>query len=412
MLGTFPGTSNLHIMIKTTFLRSMFAAALLATPFLASNARAAIGDIYETNEGNILRIRPAGGTPTVFATGFTNPKGIVCDGNGKLYIADAGKNSIIVLTVPDASGSTFVAGLNSPTGVALDAAGNLYVGEAGTGNILKFTPDKTKTTFATNVGASAGLAFDRKGNLFGSDFSGGKINKFAADGTATTFATGLNHPAGLAFDAAGNLYEADSETGTILKFAPDGTKTTFGTNAGRPFGIAFDTNGNLIVADNADGATLKYAPDGTRSNIFASNFNTPAFVAVETAQHRLLNISARGLVQGGNNTLIAGFVVGGTGPVGTSVLVRALGPSLSSFGISNPLPDPVLEVHDASGALLASNNNWRDTQANEIGLTNLNPPDDREAAILITLPGGAFTAVVGSATGEPGTATVEVYNLP
>jgi sugar lactone lactonase YvrE len=397
--------------MKKNFLRFLFAASLLATPFLAQNARGTVGDILETNEGNILRIRTIGGTPTTFATGLTNPKGLVFDGNGHLYVADPGKSAIIVFTVPDGGGATFASNLNSPTGVTFDAAGTLFVSEAGTGNILKFAKDGTKTTFASNTGASTGLVFDNSGNLFAGDFNGGKIYKFTPDGTKTTFASGLSLPAGLAVDAAGNLFEADSGSGTIFKFAPDGTKSTFATGIGRPYGVAFDGTGNLIVADNENGATLRFAPDGTKSTIFASNFNTPQFVAVEPEQHRLLNISTRGFVQGGSDVLIAGFVVGGNGPVGTSVLVRALGPSLSAFGITNPLPDPVLELRNASGTVIASNNDWRDTQPDAINATTLAPPNDRESAILITLKGGTFTAILGSATGAPGTAVVEVYNL-
>jgi sugar lactone lactonase YvrE len=402
-------------MMKKSFSRFLLAAGVLAAAFLALNVRAAVGDIYETNEGNLLRFRTLGGTPSTFAPGLSNPKGLVFDGNGHLYVADAGKNVIISFTVPDGAGTIYLSGLSSPTGVALDKAGFLYVSEAGTGNILKFapSPDKTKTTFAANTGASAGLAFNNSGNLFSADFNGGKIYKFSPDGTTKiTFASGLNFPAGLAVDSSGNLFEADSGSGTIFKFAPDGTKTTFVTGLGRPYGIAFDSGGNLIVADNDRGATLRYAPDGTKSIVFQSDFNTPVFVAVEPAQHALLNISTRGFVQGGNDVLIAGFVVGGTGPVGTQVLVRALGPSLSSFGVTNPLADPVLELHDASGALLASNNNWQDSQAQAISATGLNPSNDRESAILTTLQGGAYTAILGTATGAPGTALVEVYNLP
>jgi len=132
----------------------------------------------------------------------------------------------------------------------------------------------------------------------------------------------------------------------------------------------------------------------------------------QAANSQLAQISTRGLVQGGNDVLIAGFVVGGTGPVGTSILVRALGPSLSAFGISNPLADPVIELRDASGTLIASNNDWKDTQGSAISVTTLQPTDDHESAILTSLHGGAFTAIVGSATGAPGTAVVEVYNLP
>jgi sugar lactone lactonase YvrE len=399
-------------MTNTIFLRPLLATAAVAATLLASNAHAAVGDIYETNEGNLLRFGANGGTPGTFATGFSNPKGLVFDGNGHLYVADAGKNAIIVFTVPDGVGSTYLSGLSSPTGVALDTAGNLYVSEAGSGNILKFAPDRTKSTFASNVGASAGLAFDTSGNLFASDFNGGKINKFTPDGTQTTFASGLNHPAGLAFDSSGNLFEADSGSGTIFKFAPDGTKTSFVTGLQQPYGIAFRSSGNLIVAEHGTGATLSITPAGVKGNIFQSDFNTPEFVAIEPAQHTLLNMSTRGLVQSGNDVLIAGFIVGGTGPVGTSIVIRALGPSLSAFGITNPLPDPVLELRDASGTLLASNNDWRDSQESALTVTTLNPTNDRESAILITLRGGTFTAIVGSATGAPGTALVEVYKLP
>src|SRR6266850_4278337 len=78
LLGTFAGTSKTHTMTNTTFLRSLLAAATLAAlPFGATISRAATGDIFETNEGNLLRFKPIGGTPTTFATGFTNPKGLV-----------------------------------------------------------------------------------------------------------------------------------------------------------------------------------------------------------------------------------------------------------------------------------------------------------------------------------------------
>jgi sugar lactone lactonase YvrE len=409
LLGTLPGTPNKHTMTKTTF-RSLLAAAA-ALPLCAISAHAATGDIYETNEGNIIRFRPAGGTPGAFATGLSNPKGIVFDGRGHLYVADAGKNAIIIYTVPDGSGSTYASGLSSPVGLAFDTFGSLYVADAGSGNIFKFAQDGTKTTFASNAGGPAGLAFDNSGNLFAADFSGGKVYKYTAAGAQSVFATGLNQPAGVAVDTAGNIFVADSGSGTIFKFTPGGTKSTFATGLGKPYGLAFEANGNLIVADNQAGATLRFTPAAVKTVVFSSNFNTPQFVAVEPAAHQLLNVSTRGLVQSGDNVLIAGFVIGGTGPVGTSVLVRALGPSLSAFHVANPLPDPVIELRDASGTLIASNNDWKDSQGTAITVTGLQPTNDRESAILISLHGGAFTAIVGSATGAPGTAVLEVYNL-
>ena len=400
-------------MTKQIFRRPLLAVtAFAALCVIATSVRAATGDIFESNETNIIRLTSVGSTPGTFASGLSNPKGVVFDGRGHLYVADANRNEIIVYTIPDGAGSLYVTGLSSPIGLAFDTAGNLYVANSGSGNVFQFAPNGTKTTFATGVGAPAGLAFDNSGNLYVADFSGGKIYKVTPAGTLSTFATGLNHPAGLAVDSSGNLFEADSGTGTILKFAPDGTKSTFvSSGLSRPFGLAFEATGSLVVADNGSGATLRFDTSATKTVIFSSNFNTPQFVAVEPAQHQLLNVSTRGLVQGGNDVLIAGFTIGGTGPVGTSIVVRALGPSLSAFGINNALPDPVLELRDASGTLLASNNDWKDSQQDAIQASNLAPSNDREAAIITSLHGGAFTAIVGSATGEPGLAVVEVYNL-
>lgn len=107
--------------------------------------------------------------------------------------------------------------------------------------------------------------------------------------------------------------------------------------------------------------------------------------------------------------MIGGFIVGGTDP--TSVLVRALGPSLAAYGISGVLPDPVLEVHDANGSVIATNDNWRSTQEQAIINTGIAPTNDQEAAILTTLPAGAYTAVVHDAHFGSGIALVDAYNL-
>src|SRR3954468_7377973 len=90
LLGTLPGYFfKSHTMTKSTFLRSLLAATvLIGSALLSTVARAAVGDILETNEGNILRFRGLG-TPSTFASGLSNPKGIVFDGKGHVYVADA-----------------------------------------------------------------------------------------------------------------------------------------------------------------------------------------------------------------------------------------------------------------------------------------------------------------------------------
>lgn len=389
--------------------------ALALGPLLARHAQAVTGDIWETNNGQILIFKPSGGgaTPATFATSLSNPKGIVFDGNGHVFVADGGRGIIIKYNTFDASGTIFASGLGSPIGLAFDQAGNLYEADASTGTIFKFAPDGTQTSFATGVGGPAGLAFDNGGNLFVADFNGGSIFKITPAGTKSTFATGLGFPAGLAFDSSGNLFEADSNTGTIFKFTSDGGKSTFATGLGRPYGVATDGANNLIVADNTNGATLSFTPAGVKTTIFASNFNTPQFVAIQPAAHQILNISTRGFVGTGQHVLIAGFILGGNGPVGTTVVVRAIGPTLATFGITDPLLDPVLEVHDASGTLIAANDNWKDAPAGTMVTTaSLQPTDTREAALQLVLHGGAYTAIVSGSGGSTGTAVAEVYNIP
>jgi sugar lactone lactonase YvrE len=402
-------------MRKTNRLHLLLTAAALATgSLLAISARGGVGDIYETNMDQILRMNPIGGvTPSTFASGLGSPKGLAFDGNGRLYVADAAAGTINLYTTPDGSASLYLTGLRSPVGLAFGLTGEfLYIGEAGSGTITKVGTDGSRVIFATGLGAPAGLAFANNGNLFVADFTGGKIYQVTPAGTATPFASGLNFPAGLAFDSAGNLFEADSGSGTILKFAPDGTHTTFASALSTPYGVAFEASGNLIVSDHGNGGTFRYSPAGNQTVIFSSNFNTPQFVAIEPAIHQFLNISTRGFIQGGDHILIAGFIIGGAGPVGITVVVRAIGPSLPA-SVLDPLPDPVLEVRDSSGALIAMNNDWQDAPAAQHVDPNLAPTNPHESALKLVLRGGSYTAIVygGGNGATTGTAVVEAYKV-
>ncbi len=120
----------------------------------------------------------------------------------------------------------------------------------------------------------------------------------------------------------------------------------------------------------------------------------------------LANISTRGLVQTDESVMIGGIIL--TGSASSSVLVRALGPSVPLAGT---LANPTLDLHDANGALLASNDDWRSTQEADIAATGLPPPNDLESAILRTLPAANYTAIVRGSGGTTGIALVEAYGL-
>jgi hypothetical protein len=93
------------------------------------------------------------------------------------------------------------------------------------------------------------------------------------------------------------------------------------------------------------------------------------------------------------------------------VLLRAIGPSLIHYGISDALADPVLELHGPTGFTTITNNNWRDTQEAEIQATGIPPINDLESAIIVTLDPGAYTAIVRGSGNTSGVAVVEVYDL-
>jgi hypothetical protein len=132
------------------------------------------------------------------------------------------------------------------------------------------------------------------------------------------------------------------------------------------------------------------------------------FQAVPPAS-QFANLSTRGEVLTGDNILIGGFIVVGTET--KDVLLRALGPSLSEHGVQNALPDPVLELHDSAGALIAFNNNWKDTQQGAIEETGVPPTNDLESALVMPLAPGAYTVVVRGNNNTTGTALVEAYDL-
>lgn len=126
----------------------------------------------------------------------------------------------------------------------------------------------------------------------------------------------------------------------------------------------------------------------------------------------LANISTRGVVEGGDSAMIGGVIVGPSGANVATVLLRALGSSLLQAGVQNALADPKLELHDGSGTVIATSNNWRDTQETEITATGIPPSNDREAAMLSWLAPGNYTAVVRGNGSSSGIALVEAYQLP
>jgi len=156
---------------------------------------------------------------------------------------------------------------------------------------------------------------------------------------------------------------------------------------------------------------------GIYTAIIRGNNNTLGVGLIEVydlsqaAPAKLGNISTRAFVSTGDNIVIGGFLLGG-GSGNDRIVVRGIGPSLTAQGVPNALADPVLELRDGNGAILASNNDWHDNplQASELIAAGLAPTNDLECGIATTLPPGPYTALLAGLNEGVGVGLVEVYD--
>jgi outer membrane protein assembly factor BamB len=165
--------------------------------------------------------------------------------------------------------------------------------------------------------------------------------------------------------------------------------------------------------DSHEAAILQTLNPGTYSAILRGTNSSTGIGLVdfydvsEKPNSTLANISSRGFVGTGDNVLIGGVIVLGVAP--QKVVVRAIGPDLTD--VHGALANPVLELHDSDGAVLATNDNWRSDQEAEISASGLAPANDLDAAIVRTLPAAKYTAIVRGSGSSTGVALVEAYAL-
>jgi hypothetical protein len=401
--------SRKHHPLATTVL--IVAIFLLCS---AADLGAAAGDLYVSSFGtqDVVRISPDG-TQALVVGNLVGPTGMAFDSKGILYV---GQYDGTVVKIINGAATPFASGMATQSffGLAFDKFGTLHVTESKNGVVTRIAPDGTKTIHASGLLHPNGIAFDTQGNFFVSTFGAsvneGIIYKYTPTGR-TTFASAIKNSGGLAFDAAGNLYGAEAAAGTISKYTPAGAKSTFATVHSVRY-LAFDPAGNLYAADNIS-TISKVTPNGTVSSF--KSINSVSGLAIEPSLSQPLNISTRVNVQTGDNALIGGFIA--TGTATKKLMVRAIGPSLASFGVPGSLQDTTLEVRAANGSVIATNDNWKiNAQTNQsqqaaIQATGLAPSDDRESALMIEVAPAGFTAVVRGKNNTTGVGLVEIYDL-
>ncbi len=207
---------------------------------------------------------------------------------------------------------------------------------------------------------------------------------------------------GLVGALSDTVLELHDQTGAIIAMNDDWKSTQQGAIE--------DTT--VPPSSEKESAIVRRLTPGSYTAVVRGKNNATGLALVEAygldGTAKLANISTRGLVQTGNNVMIGGFIVLDNGNP-ANIIVRALGPSLG--GVSNSLADPTLEIVDQNGATVASNDDWKSTQEDDIIATTVPPTKDKESAVVQMLPAGGYTAIVRGKNNTTGVALVEAYNL-
>jgi hypothetical protein len=135
-----------------------------------------------------------------------------------------------------------------------------------------------------------------------------------------------------------------------------------------------------------------------------------AYDVSPTSGSKLANLSTRGFVGSDDEVLIGGFIVGDV--ANSTLIVRAIGPSLADLGVNSVLADPSLTIYDVNGTVISSNDDWQDDPHNlEVQENGLAPKNASESALALFLPAGDYSAIVRGADGGTGVGLVEVYDI-
>ncbi|HEV2806652.1 MAG TPA: CAP domain-containing protein [Chthoniobacterales bacterium] len=291
----------------------------------------------------------------------------------------------------------------SQKNVAVAGGQNVKADYVASGTVTPPTPTPTPTPTPSNPGA-AKLANISTRAVVGTGANvliGGFIVTGAQSKQVIVRAIGPSLPlAGKLLDPTLELHDA---TGALLGFNDNWSESANSA--------AIATSGVAPANPNESAILMSLAP-GSYTAVLSGANQTTGTAVVEvydlggSANSRLANISTRALVQTGDSVLIGGLIV--TGQSSADVIVRAIGPSLP---VPGAMADPSLELRDASGALIGSNNDWKSNQQAAILGTGVAPTRDAESAIVISFSPGSYTAIVRDANGAAGVAVVEVYQL-
>ncbi|PYJ08196.1 MAG: hypothetical protein DMF06_13450 [Verrucomicrobia bacterium] len=348
------------------------------------------GRFFTTTDTNDVRIFTSSSgvlssvTGNPFPTGTTAHRfGIIHPNQNFYLLAGSNNNTVGVFRISGIGAATTLAPVaGSPFGTGGTTANALAINQTGSVLYLANRVSRNITTFSVNAGTGALTSLGvQPNNTLG---TAGAIN-------------------GIAYLAAqGGGCPSPTPTATVgPTITPTATPTTSPSATPSPTATPPNTPPPSTATP-----TATVAPSANPS---ASPSATPEVSPSATPPTQAINLSTRLRVQTDNNVGIGGFIITGSAP--KQLLLRAIGPSLTNFGVPGVLADPVMELHGPGAFITITNNNWRDTQEAEIQATGIPPTDNLESAILVTLSPGAYTAIVRGNNGTSGVGLIEIYDL-
>ena len=380
-------------------------AACLNTPY--GVAVAPDGTMYiSENFERIRKVTPDGIITTFFSSSFV--------GGGNKVRQSSTSNLFIMPFRIEPNGHPFQLAFSNQT--------HLGIGDGGPASRAGFD----------GFLQDSGIAVDSEGNLFFADpvgrrirairfgavmaEPGSTINVVAGGSQTTTTETKFSVPFEVTLMSPANTPEngirvdfSTTDAGASCKF-PNGAST---------YSVLTDINGHASTVCTANANAGSYNVTATPLTLTQSvSFSLTNSAPTSSPLPIAVNISTRDTVGTANGVMIGGFIIQGS--ESKSVMIRAIGPTLSRFGVTNALSDPTLELHGSSGATIATNDNWVATQhggvitadqVTNIRNSGLAPSQPYEAAMIVQLEPGAYTAIVGGVKGTAGIGLVEVYDL-
>jgi len=282
---------------------SAFPTIIAGVVSLLTAGMAFADNVYVTNNGNDSVSEISGGVVTTLAdTNLDGPTGIAVYGNN-LYVANnanPGTGYVAEFSLSGTYEGIVVGGLWNPRGIVFDSTGNMYVTNQSSGQIVEVPSGGMGSVVVSGLNFPNGITMDSSGNLFVTNGQGNSIDEIATSGgtvvssTPTPFiTTGLNNPVGIAYDSqgvnAGNLFVVDNDN-TVLEF----NATTGAAVPPTPFitdlnasdkmdGIAIDSSGDFYVTDNGDNSVTEYNSDGEVLNVYNTPFDFDGSCYVATS---------------------------------------------------------------------------------------------------------------------------------